>query len=82
MNNSTKGRLSSDKVQSMTEAAARRLASAPHYAQPLPLPPEHDFQADVKADQQLAALMCAIAQIAKQRDTTFTQQIDIWERDK
>ena len=41
--------------------------------------PEHDFQADVAADRKLAAVMCAIAQVANQRGTTFTQQVDIWE---
>ena len=57
----------------MTEAAAARLASVPYYARPLPVPPEHDFLEDVEADRKLAALMCAIARIAKQRGKTFTQ---------
>ncbi len=77
--NSTEGRLSSDNIQSITEAAASRFASVPHYAQPLPLPPEHDFLADVEADQRLAAVMCAVARIAKQRGNTFQRQIEIWE---
>lgn len=63
----------------MTEAAAARLASVPYYARPLPVPPEHDFLEDVEADRKLAALMCAIARIVKQRGKTFTQQVDIWE---
>ena len=77
--NSTEGRLSTDEVQSITEAAAARLASVPYYARPMPVPPEHDFLADVEADRKLVAVMCAIARIAKQRGTTFTQQVDIWE---
>ena len=77
----TSGRLSTDNahIQSITEAAAARLASVPYWAQPMPLPPEHDFLADVEADQKLVAVMCAMARIAKQRGTTFTQQVDIWE---
>ena len=79
--NINRGQLSTgnQQIESMTEAAAARLASVPYYARQLPVPPEHDFQANVKADRQLAALMCAIARIAKQRGTTFTQQIEIWE---
>ena len=74
--NSTEGRQSTDTqhIQSLTEAAAQRLGTGP-----LDLPPEYDFQADVQSDHKLAALMCAVAQIAKQRGTTFTQQVDIWE---
>ena len=65
---------SSKHIQSLTNAAAARLGGAR-----LPMPPEHDFQADVAADRKHAALMCAIAQVAKQRGTTFTQQIETWE---
>ena len=74
--NSTHGRLSTDKtrIQSITEAAAKRLSNGD-----LPVPPEYDFQADVTADRKLGAVMCAIARIAKERGTTFTQQVDIWE---
>ena len=74
--NSTHGRLSTDKtrIQSITEAAAKRLSNSD-----LPVPPEYDFQADVTADRKLSAVMCAIARIAKQCGTTFTQQVDIWE---
>ena len=81
MNNPTKGRLSTDnqEIQSITEAAAARLASVPYYARPQPVPPEHDFLADVGADRKLVAVMCAVARIAKQRGTTFTQQLEIWE---
>ena len=57
----------------MTQAAAAR------FAEPLPLPPEYDFQADVQNDLKFAALLCAIRQIANQRDTTNTQQLDTWE---
>lgn len=45
----------------------------------MPVPPEHDFLADVEADRKLVAVMCAVARIAKQRGTTLTQQVDIWE---
>jgi hypothetical protein len=55
-------------------AAAKRLSNSD-----LPVPPEYDFQADVTADRKLSAVMCAIARIAKQCGTTFTQQVDIWE---
>ena len=69
-------RLSTDnnRIQSLTAAAAKRLSIGD-----LPIPPEYDFQADVTADRKLGALMCAVARIAQQRGTTFTQQIDIWE---
>jgi hypothetical protein len=63
-----------NRIQSLTEAAAKRLSNGD-----LPVPPEYDFQADVTADRKLGAVMCAIARIAKQRGTTFTQQVDIWE---
>ena len=63
-----------NRIQSLTEAAAKRLSNGE-----LPVPPENDFQADVTADRKLGAVMCAIARIAKQRGTTFTQQVDIWE---
>ena len=74
--NSTHGRLSTDnpRIQAITEAAAKRLSNSD-----LPMPPEYDFQADVTADRKLGALMCAVARIAKERGTTFTQQVDIWE---
>ncbi|ABB35441.1 hypothetical protein Syncc9605_1692 [Synechococcus sp. CC9605] len=79
--NINRGQLSTgnQKIESMTEAAAARLASVPYYARPMPVPPEHDFLADVKEDRKLAAVMCAIARIANQRGKTFTQQVDIWE---
>ena len=57
----------------MTQAAAAR------FAEPLPLPPEYDFQADVQADLKFAALLSAIRQIAKHCGTTITQQLDTWE---
>ena len=66
----------------MTDAAAKRLASVPYWAQPLPLPPEHDFLADVEADRKLVAVMCAVARIAKQRGKTFTQQVEIWTKEE
>ena len=66
----------------LIEAAAKRLASVPYWAQPLPLPPEHDFLADVEADRKLAAVMCAVARIAKQRGKTFTQQVEIWTKEE
>lgn len=73
--NSIRGRQSTDTqhIQSVTQAAAAR------FAEPLTLPPEYDFQADVQNDLQFAALLCAIRQIAKQRGTTITQQLDTWE---
>ena len=80
----TPGRLSTDtqSIQSMTDAAAKRLASVPYWAQPLPLPPEHDFLADVAADRKLVAVMCAVARIAKERGKTFTQQVEIWTKEE
>ena len=80
----TPGRLSTDtqSIQSITDAAAKRLASVPYWAQPLPLPPEHDFLADVEADRKLAGVMCAVARIAKQRGKTFTQQVEIWTKEE
>ena len=79
--NINRGQLSTgnQQIESMTEAAEQRLASAPYYAQPLPIPPQHDFLAHVEADRQLAALMCATARIAKQRGTTFQRQMEVWE---
>ena len=74
-----KNQHSSKHIQSLTNAAAARLAAVPYWAQPLPLPPEHDFLADVKADLKLAAVMCAVARIAKQRGNTFARQMEIWE---
>ena len=65
----------------MTDAAAKRLASVPYWAQPLPLPPEHDFLADVKEDRKLAAVMCAVARIAKQRGESFAEQVEIWTKE-
>lgn len=65
---------SSKHIQSLTRAAAARLGVA-H----TPIPPKHCFEADVAADRKLAAVMCAIAQVANQRGTTFTQQIETWE---
>ena len=77
----TSGRLSSDnsQIQSITEAAAERIASVPYWAEPLPVPPEYDFLADVEQDRKLVAVMCAIARIAKQRGTTFKEQVEIWK---
>ena len=66
----------------LIEAAAKCLASVPYWAQPLPLPPEHDFLADVEADRKLAGVMCAVARIAKQRGKTFTQQVEIWTKEE
>ena len=82
--NSTEGRLSTDNahIHSITDAAAERLASVPYWAQPLPVPPEHDFLADVAADRKLVAVMCAIARIAKQRGTTFKEQVEIWIKEE
>ena len=73
--NNTRGRLSSDtqSIQSITQSAAAR------FAEPLPLPPDHAFDADAQNDLKLAALLCAIKQIADQRGTTLTDQIDTWE---
>lgn len=64
----------------LIQAAAKRLAAVPYWAQPLPLPPEHDFLADVRGDLKLAAVMCAVARIAKQRGKSFTKQVEIWTK--
>ena len=61
-----------NRIQSLTEAAAKRLSNGD-----LPVPPEYDFQTDVTADRKLGAVMCAVAHIAKERGTTFAQQVDI-----
>ena len=79
--NSTEGRLSTDnhQIESITEAAAQRIASVPYWAEPLPVPPEYDFLADVEKDRKFIAVMCAVARIAKQRGTTFAEQAEIWK---
>lgn len=51
--------------------------ASPWWAQPLPVPPAYDFIADVRADQKLAAVMVACARVARQRGTTFTEQVRI-----
>lgn len=73
--NTSAGRLSTDTtgIQNITRAAAAR------FTEPLPLPPDYDFEADAQNDLKLAALMCAIAQLSKDRGTTITQQLDAWE---
>ena len=70
-----RGRQSTDnaQIQAITQSAAAR------FAQPLPAPPDHGFQADVQNDLKLAALLCAIRQIADQRGTTVIDQLDTWE---
>ena len=70
---------SSEAIQSTTAKAAQRLAEIPFWAVPLPLPPEYDFQADVEADRRLAAVMCAVARVAKDRGETFASQVEIWK---
>ena len=79
--NSTEGRLSTDnsQIESITEAAAQRIASVPYWAEPLPVPPEYDFLADVEKDRKFIAVMCAVARVAKQRGTTFAEQAEIWK---
>lgn len=56
--NSTDGRLSTDthSIQSITQAAAQRLGTGE-----LEVPPDHDFLADVQADQRLIALMSSVS---------------------
>ena len=56
----------------------QELPDASFWDTPSPLPPEHDFLADVLADRKLVALLCAVNRIAKQRGVTLTQQIGIW----
>ena len=75
MNHSTKGRRSTDntQIQAITSAAAAR------FCDPLPLPPDYDFQADAKKDLKFAALLCAIRQVADQNGLTVTEQLDTWE---
>ncbi|KZR88116.1 hypothetical protein MITS9509_01556 [Synechococcus sp. MIT S9509] len=72
---SIKGRQSTDnaQIQALTQSAAAR------FAQPLPAVPDYGFQADVQNDLKLAALLCAIRQIADQRGTTVIDQLDTWE---
>ena len=70
---------SSAAIQSTTAKAAQRLAEIPFWAVPLPLPPEYDFLADTEADMRLAAVMCAVARIAKERGETFASQVEIWK---
>ena len=79
--NSTEGRLSTDnhQIESITEAAAQRIASVPYWAEPLPVPPEYDFLADVEKDRNFIAVMCVVARVAKQRGTTFAEQVEIWK---
>ena len=50
----------------------------PFWAVPLPLPPEHDFQADVAQDLKLAAVMCAVALTAKNRGVSIEEQLKAW----
>ena len=71
----TRGRQSTDnaQIQALTQSAAAR------FAQPLPAPPDHDFQAELQNDLRFAALLCAIRQIADQRGTTVIDQLDTWE---
>ena len=52
---------------------------SPWWAQPLPLPPAYDALLDVERDRKLAAVMCAVARVAKQRGKTFPQQVEIWK---
>lgn len=50
----------------------------PFWAEPLPLPPEVDFLADVQEDLKFAALLLAVRKVADKRGTSVKQQLDIW----
>ena len=49
-----------------------------HWAEPLPLPPEVDFKADVQQDLKLAALLAAVRQIAADNGNSTAAQLDVW----
>ena len=50
----------------------------PYWAEPLPLPPEVDFQADVQQDLKLAALLATVKQVAADRGNSMAAQLDVW----
>ena len=62
-----------------TLKAEQNCINRPWWAEPLPLPPAYDALVDVERDRKLAAVMCFVARVAKQRGTTFTQQVEIWK---
>jgi len=49
-----------------------------HWAEPLPLPPEVDFQADIQQDLKVLALLAAVQQVAADRGNSTAAQLDDW----
>ena len=62
----------SKQVQNLTTAAAKRLGKAG------PQLLRHHRKAEREALTDLV-LLCAVSKIAKQRGTTLTQQMEVWE---
>ena len=50
----------------------------PFWAEPLPLPPEVDFLADVQEDLKFVALLLAVRKVAHQRGVSIAAQLDAW----
>lgn len=58
--------------------AQREHLETPYWAEPLPVPPEVDFQADVQNDLKALALIAALQQVADNNGVTITSQLDSW----
>lgn len=68
------------RATSAAQQARQQLQSdpVPYWAEPLPLPPEIDFEADVQSDLKVVALIAAIKEISQQRGTSIPSQLDAW----
>ena len=77
---------SGDKVSHIVDLPSQQLQRLqlqreqvnPHWAEPLPLPPEVDFQAQVQEDLKSLALLAAVRQLADQNGNSVAAQLDTW----
>lgn len=57
---------------------AQRQQQRPHWSEPLPTPPEVEFQAAANDDLKMLALLAAVRQIADQKGNNVKEQLNVW----
>ena len=57
---------------------AQRQQQRPHWSEPLPTPPEVEFQAAANDDLKMLALLAAVRQLSDEHGGSVASQLDTW----
>lgn len=62
----------------VAQVRRKRATEIPHYARPLPVPPDVDFEGVAQSDFEHLVMVAAVAQLANQNGNSVQAQLDIW----